>query len=50
MPTVEYLFIGVLRTLEPEGQRTGLFKDPVARVQVRRSGRPSTRSLHDVAA
>jgi MOSC domain-containing protein YiiM len=38
MPTVDHLFIGVLRTLEPEGQRTGLFKDPVARVQVRRSG------------
>ena len=38
MPTVDHLFIGVLRTLEPEGQRTGLFKDPVARVQVRRFG------------
>jgi len=38
MPTVDHLFIGVLQTLEPEGQRTGLFKDPVARVEVRRSG------------
>lgn len=50
MPTVDHLFIGVLRTLEPEGQCTGLFKEPVVRVQVRRCGRPSTRSLHDVAA
>ena len=38
LPTVEHLFIGVPRTLEPEGQRTGLFKEPVARVQVQRSG------------
>ena len=38
MPTVDHLFIGVLRTLEPEGQRTGLFKDPVARAMIRRSG------------
>ncbi len=38
MLTVDHLFIGALRTLEPEGQRTGLFKEPVERVMVRRSG------------
>jgi len=38
MPTVDHLFIGVLRTLEPEGQRTGLFKEPVTRAMIRRSG------------
>lgn len=38
MPTVDYLFIGVFRTLKPEGQRTGLFKDPMARAMIRRSG------------
>jgi hypothetical protein len=38
MPPVDSLLIGALRTLEPEGPRTGLFKEPVARVQVRRAG------------
>jgi MOSC domain-containing protein YiiM len=38
MPTVDALLIGALRILEPEGQRTGLFKEPVARVVVRRFG------------
>lgn len=38
MPTVDYLFIGVFRTLKPEGQRTGPFKDPMARAMIRRSG------------
>lgn len=30
--------IGTLRLLEPKGQRIGLFKEPVARVVVRRLG------------
>ncbi|MCU0808223.1 MAG: MOSC domain-containing protein [Candidatus Contendobacter sp.] len=38
MLTVDHLLIGALRTLEPEGQRTGLFKEPVTRAMIRRSG------------
>lgn len=38
MPAVDHLFIGTIRILEPEGQRTGLFKEPVSRVVARRSG------------
>jgi len=38
MPAVDYLFIGTLRTLEPEGQRTGLFKEPASRVAAQRLG------------
>lgn len=32
------VFVGALRILESEGQRTGLFKEPVSQVMARRSG------------
>ena len=38
MSTVDHLFIGEIRILEATGHRTGLFKEPVARVIARRSG------------
>lgn len=31
---IDHLFAGGIRILEPDGQRTGLFKEPVARVMV----------------
>ncbi|MBL8258692.1 MAG: MOSC domain-containing protein [Candidatus Competibacteraceae bacterium] len=38
MPTVDHLFIGEIRILEPDGHRTGLFKEPVSRALARRLG------------
>lgn len=38
MLTVDGLFIGEIRILEPEGHRTGLFKEPVAWATVQRLG------------
>lgn len=38
MWTVDHLFIGDIKILEPDGHRTGLFKDPVERTTVGRLG------------